>query len=127
MRLIPLFVVLGCQDTELVIGTDLVGCSDYQTDDPPPEELVVEATDLLVEVFRDGVIQYCDSDFTPDIGAEDGVIVVREYWTETENEDCTTCFNPTIQLKDPGKGSYDVEWYIGDDPIAFGTIQFEVD
>ena len=127
MRLLPFFVLLGCQDTELVIGTDLVGCSDYQADEPPLEELVVAVSDLLVEVYRDGVIEYCDVNFQPDIDAENGIIIVREYWSETANEDCTTCFNPTVQLKDPDRGNYDVEWYLGNEPIAFGTIQFEVD
>ena len=120
-------ILMGCANGELVIGPELVGCTDYQTNNPPEERLEVRISDLLAEVYRDGVIEYCDVTFQPEISTDDGVILVREFWTDTVDDSCSTCFNPTIHIKDPSPGEYDVEWYLGDETIAFETIQFEVD
>ena len=127
MRALPILLLGACSQTEVVIGHELQGCEDYDPSNPPVEQLSYEESDLLVEVFRDGVIESCDVDFDPEVEIEEGIILVREYWTESEDGDCSTCFRPTILLKDPDPGDYDLEWYIGDDRIPFDNIQFEVE
>jgi len=111
----------------VVIGHEVEGCTDYDPANPPEQVLDFEMEDLLVEIFRDGVIESCDVDFDPVIDLNHGVITVHEYWTETEAPGCTTCFVAKVLLKDPDPGDYDVEWYLGDDVIPFDNVQFEVD
>ena len=127
MRALSILLLTGCAQTQVVVGHELKGCEDYDPDSPPEERLDYRESDLLVEVFRDGVVQYCDSDFDPEISLEEKTIIIREHWTDTEDDSCTTCFNPTVFLKDPDPGNYDVEWFLGDDQIPFDNIQFEVE
>jgi hypothetical protein len=127
MRFLSLLLMMGCSEVRVVIGHEVTGCTDYDPDDPPEEVLDYAMEDLLVSVFREGVIESCDVDFEPDIELDGKVIVIREYWSETEDAGCTTCFVPTILLKDPDPGEYDLNWYLGEDRIPFDNVQFEVE
>ena len=124
---ILLLLMMSCGQTQVVVDHDLKGCENYDPDNPPEEALAYREGELSIEVYRDGVTQGCSAQFDPDISLEEGVILVREYWEEDDGESCTTCFNPTIILKDPDPGEYDVEWYLGDSQIPFDNLQFEVD
>ena len=122
--LIPL--LFGCSEVRIVVGHETNGCADYDPDNPPDEQLVVQEADLSMLVYRDGVEETCDSLFEPDLELEDNRVLVREFWTEGV-ADCSVCFNPTIIIKDPDPGTYEVEWYLGDNAVPFDNVEFEVD
>ena len=121
--LIPL--LFGCSEVRIVVGHETNGCADYDPDNPPDEQLVVQEADLSMLVYRDGVEETCDS-HSIQIWSWRTTGFVREFWTEGV-ADCSVCFNPTIIIKDPDPGTYEVEWYLGDNTVPFDNVEFEVD
>jgi hypothetical protein len=129
-RWLALFAVLalGCGPQELRVSSTAEGCTDYDPASPPAEAIEVAVDANYVRVSHVPVYENCDGEFTPEVDTDGDVITVREYWTLPDDAGtCETCFEPTVTLKDPDAGKYELSWYVGDGEIPLDTVAFEVE
>ena len=104
--------------------TETEGCQNWDPNSETEQTLNIyyDNDDLIVQ--RTGVIQHCDSEFSPVIEQMDSYkLSIREYWINSEEvTDCQTCFNPTVRLTNYPSRMLEFWWYIGDSSISFDVI-----
>ena len=105
-------LLAGCtQQVQLSYYTDT--CQDWDLTNPAPE-LIVEKAGQDVSLIRMGVEQPFGAKFTPEIQANGWMIQIFEDWTfeaeETEDDELL-CLAPTVVMKSPPSGTYEIQWF----------------
>ena len=122
---ILLSLVLACAPQALEFSTSVEGCRDVSFDETV-EPTLDYSLDEPVQVWLNGVWLPEDSVLDATVSYEDGIIAVREAWTEGAAAD-PFCFAPTVTFDDAGSGRYEVFWYRNGQDIAFDSVVFEVE
>jgi hypothetical protein len=122
------FLILGCtQEMEITFYAD--ACEDWDFEVEEATQVVAEKSDEGIVFLRKGVTQSCDASFQPEITAQRRLIQVFEDWeAPAEDDDCETCFFPTVVLHDPRAGDYELQWFEGRDsltPVGFVSLTVE--
>ena len=118
-------LLLGCSP-QLFVEYDQVGCLDYDFDAPGEEEVVVSQRGADLIISHTNLITTCDAVFEPVLTTSDGILEVREYWTEGSS-DCETCVTPQVIIADAPRQSVEVRWYIGEETIPLGVVEAQAE
>lgn len=122
------FALLGCAPSDIGVGTTFPGCRDYDFDNPDPQTIEVVQEGADVHMVHTNVVASCSATFAPTYVIDGRTVEVTELWEDNDAEDaCQTCFDPTVNLVDPPKGKYSVEWYVGETDVPFQTVDFKVE
>ena len=110
---LPLALLLaGCsQQVQLTFYTDT--CQDWDLTNEAPE-LIIEAAGEDISLVRMGVEQPFGAKFSPVIQANGWRIQIFEDWvleTEEEEGDELLCLAPTVVMKSPPTGDYEIQWF----------------
>jgi len=116
--------ILACGTSELDFSPEINGCSNWDFNNPDNTylQIVRDGNDILIS--RQGVIQECDAEFTPEYSVDGYKIHVYENWllSETPSE-CETCLAPTIRINNYDEQELEFWWFEGSDSIPFGVVQ----
>ena len=118
-------LLLGC-NPQLFVDYDQVGCSDYDFEDPGEEEIVVSQSGADLIITHTNLTTTCDAVFEPILSTSDGILEVREFWTEGSS-DCETCLSPRVIITDAPSRGVEVRWYIGDETIPMGVVEAQAE
>lgn len=118
---------LSCTSRNLVVSIDQQGCTDWNPENPDIERIEVDQTDLAVTIIHTGDMAACDAVFNPTVSASHKHVDVHEYWlSDTGASDCEVCYAPSVKLKNPDPGKWEVSWYLDDAANPLDTVEFEV-
>ncbi len=123
---LALLVLLGC-GSEISIMVQTAECTDYDFDDPQAESFELTSLDGDWHISHKGVFHGCADLFDPEVTGKGRRVTVREYWEARTEDDCTICYAPTIVLEQLPPGSYEVEWFVGDEDEATEVVSFDVE
>lgn len=117
---------VACQP-EIDVSWDAPGCTNVDFDEELQSALVVELIDADIVATRTSVEQPCDAVFDPVVSVKGKEIVVEEVWIEGEPGACAaTCFDPTVTLADPQRGTWTVLWFTEGAAAAFANETIDV-
>jgi hypothetical protein len=130
---------VGCAQVSLSPSTSV--CTDYAFGDEDAEQFLVQAdtdgdgygdsesltagSDIVVSHL--GVFMGCEDVFAPEISANGRNIVVREFWNDQTDADCSLCFAPSVTLESAPASRFTVSWYEGYADDASAELEFRVD
>lgn len=125
--LVAALALSACQG-ELDVSWDAPGCTNVDFDEELVSALEVEIIDADIVARRTGVEQPCDAVFDPSVSVKGTEIVIEEVWIEGEPGACgDVCFDPTVTIADPKRGSWTVLWFVEGESAAFDNAQITVD
>ena len=105
-------LMTGCtQQVQLTYYTDT--CQDWDLNNPAPE-LLIEEEGQDIALVRMGVEQPFGAKFSPEIQANGWRIQIFEDWTFESDEEATDellCLAPTVVMKSPPSGTYEIQWF----------------
>ncbi|MFH1469367.1 MAG: hypothetical protein ABIO70_33590 [Pseudomonadota bacterium] len=119
-----LIALAGCSNT-VQIEVEYPTCVDWTPGEEGAIEVAQDGDDW--RVTHSSVVQGCDDAFDPDVVGDGKILTVHEHWEAQTEDDCTICFDPTIVLIDPPRGSYELGWYEEGSVDAVDVIAFEVE
>lgn len=110
---LPIALLLaGCtQQVQLSYYTDT--CQDWDLNNPAPE-LLIQEEGQDIALVRMGVEQPFGAKFSPVIQANGWRIQIFEDWTfeaEESEDDELLCLAPTVVMKSPPSGTYEIQWF----------------
>ena len=105
-------LITGCtQQVQLTYYTDT--CQDWDLNNTEPE-LLIEEEGQDIALVRMGVEQPFGAKFSPVIQATGWRIQIFEDWTfesEEGESDDLLCLAPTVVMKSPPSGTYEIQWF----------------
>ncbi len=125
-RLLPLMVLaVGCGPSELSWSSDIVGCENYDFDNPGEADLDVQVEGSTVTAALTQSLQPADAQFDPQVSIARNSVEIREFWSEGEEDDF--CFSPRVIFDGASRGKFQVFWFVGDADLAYDNVTVEVD
>lgn len=116
-----LFLLLAACNQEILITPSQSGCTDFDYNNPADPDVSYTLDDDGAWVNRTNILlPESGLTFTPELSSDQGVLVVRERWSDPETED-QFCYVATLFLQDFGR-QLEVRWYVGDDEVPDETL-----
>lgn len=113
-------LLLACAQ-DLLITPSQSGCTNFDYNNPADPDVSYTPDVDGAYVNRVNILlQQSGLTFAPDLTNDNGVLIVRERWTDPEADD-QFCYVATLFLQDFGN-QLEVRWYLGDEDTPDETL-----